>query len=101
MDAYQFFWLKILTPIFFLYGLVEINRGWRILRYGESSLNPAIRIRVWIVKLFNGEKVATQYRKKIMNNTRQMKINGVYSILGGFIYLIGSIIWLLVLINVL
>jgi len=100
IDAFQTLWLTLLAPFFLIYGLFELGRGWKILRYGQASLNVAVRIRILIVKLIKGEKAARQFQANIVNNTSNMQLRGVYSILGGSISVVVSIIWLLVLFHV-
>jgi hypothetical protein len=97
MDTYQLIWLIILTPIFFFYGLKELLRGWKILKHGEFSPNLAVQIRIWLIGLINGADVAKQYEMHLKDDLRTMRMMGIYSIIGGIVSLIVSIIWMLVL----
>jgi hypothetical protein len=58
MYSSQIPWLIILIPLFLIYGFVELNRGWKILKYGQDSLDVVIRIRIWLIRLIKGEKSA-------------------------------------------
>ena len=97
MDTYQLVWLIILTPIFFLYGLKELHRGWKILKHGEFSLNLAIQMRIWLIRLISGAEAAQQYENHLKNDFETMRMMGIYSIIGGVISLAVSIMWIFVL----
>ena len=79
-------------PLIVMYAVVELKRSWKILKHGEASLNPALQIRIWLLRLFRGSKVAHDYRTALLTDTDTMKVRGVYSLVGGLILLIGSMI---------
>ena len=97
MDTYQLVWLIILTPIFFLYGLRELHRGWKILKHEELSLNLAVQVRIWLIGLVRGDEPAKQYEINIKSNVDTMRKMGIYSIIGGIISLAVSIMWTFIL----
>lgn len=81
-------------PLIVIYAVVELRRSWKILKRGEVSLNPALQIRIWLLRLFRGSEVAEAYRTKLLMDTDTMKVRGVYSLAVGMILLIGSAILL-------
>jgi hypothetical protein len=93
MTSFQTVWLILLVPLFFIYSLLEIRRGWKILRYRDMSLNPALQTRVWIINIFKGREFAKNYQENLMNNKTGMKMSGVYSLAGGVLMLIVSFYW--------
>jgi hypothetical protein len=100
MDTCQTLWLIILLPIFLVYGLVEIRRGWKILFYKEYSLNLALKARSWLIRLLRGVKAAEEYEIHLKSDSAAMKLRGINSIIGGVVCLIGCVIWSLVLYNI-
>lgn len=94
MDTFQAAWIVILSPVFFIYGINELRRGWKILRHGEQSLNIAIQIRLWLIRLIYGDVKAHQYEMQFKNNLKTMQREGFYSFIGGLIALAVSIIWI-------
>jgi len=97
IDAYQLTWMIILIPVFLVYGLIEVKRGWNIIKYGEKSHNVAVQVRIWLIKQFSGEKKSIQYRKSLEQDKDYMTRTGSYSFIGGIVSLAVCIMWILVL----
>jgi len=97
MDSYQIIWLIIFIPVFFVYGLVEIRRGRKIIKYNEDSYNIAIQIRLWLMNQFVSEKIFKEHKKSLEQNKEYMLKRGYYSLIGGTVSLIASIMWIIVL----
>jgi len=97
MSTYQIIWLIILIPLFFIYGLIEIRRGWRIIKYQEDSYNLAIQIRLWLAEKFFSDKVFANTKNSLSQNKEYMLRRGYYSFIGGIVSLAASIIWIILL----
>jgi len=82
-------------PILLVYSLIELKRGWEILKHGKYSLNPTIRTRIWLLRHLRGDKMADEYRKNILADNQGMELRGFYSFAGGLIMLVGSVILIL------
>jgi hypothetical protein len=100
MDLYQTFWTIIFIPVFLIYGLIEIRRGWKIIKYKEDSYNIAVQTRIWLIKQFAGSKKSEDYQNYLDQNKQYMTTRGFYSLLGGIICLIVCMFWLYVLIKI-
>jgi hypothetical protein len=83
----------------FLYGVIELRRGWMILKYKKYTLNLAIQIRLRLIRLLRGQEESQYYRNKLLNNPDGMRIRGTYSLLGGILSVLVSIVWSLLLYN--
>lgn len=84
----------ILSPLFFVYGLNELKRGWKILVEGEKSLNIAVQTRIWLWRLIYGDREAEKYEKRFKANNDLMKREGIYSLVGGGVSLLVSVFWI-------
>jgi hypothetical protein len=93
MDSYQANWVSCILPILIIYAFVEINRGWRVLRYGELSLSPNQRMFVGLVRLLRGGESADRAHEYSINNGSDMKFYGWLSLVGGILILIVCFIW--------
>lgn len=86
-------------PILVVYAITELRRGWKVLKYGEPSLNIALQARIWLLGLIQGKTAADRYRMSLLTDSNTMAKRGVYSLVEGLILLMGCIIliisWLL------
>ncbi|MCP4141008.1 MAG: hypothetical protein GY755_12100 [Chloroflexi bacterium] len=64
MDTHQIVWILISVPIMTIYAILELIRGWKIIVYKEPSLNVALQIQIWIVKIFRNRKSSEAYKEK-------------------------------------
>lgn len=96
MDSHQIGWAIVFIPILVLYSLIEIRRGWRILRYRELTLNPTLRMRVWLLRSLKGNEAADRYERSILENATEMTLNALYGIAGGIFLLIACFFWVLI-----
>lgn len=81
-----------LMPILLIYAVAELRRGWSILKYGQPSLNIALQVRIWLLDILRGSKVADEYRTALLLDEKAMTTRGIYSLVEGLIILIGSAI---------
>lgn len=88
-------------PLMFISAVVELKRAWRILKYGEESLNTTLKLRIWLIGVFRGANAAREYRENIEKDKSSMKLRGWYGILYGIICLAGCVVWAIVLYNAL
>jgi hypothetical protein len=95
MESRNIFLAICLMPILLIYSVIEIRRGWKILKQGEPSLNLALQARVWLLGLIRGSKAADEYRSSLLMDKNAMQVRGVYSLIGGGVSLIGSAILIL------
>lgn len=82
-------------PVILIYAVVELKRGWKMLRHGEYSLNPALQARIWLMKMIRGNQFAEDYQKSLLTDKDAMRLRGIYSLVGSLILLIGSVILIL------
>lgn len=99
MDSYQQTWMIILIPLFIVYGIIEMRRGWKIIIFKEDSYNVAVQIRIWLLKQFAGDKKLKDYQRYLKQNKTYMQERGFYSFVGSTISLAISIFWLYLLIK--
>ncbi len=99
MDLHQRIWAIILIPTFIIAGIAEIKSGWKILKYNEDSYNLAVRIRLWMLKQFSEGKKFKEYQKYLKQDKIYMKDRGFYGLVGGTLYLAGSIFFILLLLE--
>jgi len=97
MNNNQIIWLMILIPFISVYSLLEIRRGWNILRNNRLTLNLALKTRIKLIESFRGKDVAEQYRSRLLNDPKEMRSLGLNSIFGGSISLIICVIWTIIL----
>ena len=97
MDLHQRIWAIILIPTFIIAGIDGIKSGWKILKYNEDSYNLAVRIRLWILKQFSESKKLKAYQKYLQQDKTYMKDRGFYGLVGGALYLAGSVFFIFLL----
>lgn len=97
MNLHQIVWLIILAPMFLVIGIIELSRAKKILIDRKISLNLSVRIRIWLIKNLRGEKKAKIYERTIKENATRVHNSGIYSAVGGLLYLLGGVFfaWLL------
>jgi len=93
MSSYQVGWMIVLLPVVLLYGVLELMRGWKILARGEPSLNVALQIRIWILRLVLGSRESDAYKDRLLSDPRTMRLRGVYSLAAGILCIAGSVLW--------
>jgi hypothetical protein len=99
MDNYQKVWTIFLVPSLLTYSIIEINRGWKILKLKKYSLNFAFTAQIWLVNLFQGKDKSLEYKDKLLTNDSQMRQSGYYSIFGAIIAINICIFWIYLLIK--
>ncbi len=99
MDERQRIWMTCFTPLFLIYSIFEIKRGWNTLKHKKYSLNFVYAARIWLVKLFLGEQKSIEYKEKLFGNETQTTMSGYYSIVGGIVLIAGCVFWIYLLIN--
>jgi hypothetical protein len=92
MDSRELVPIICLMPVLLIYSVSELRRGWKILKYGEYSLNPALQARIWLLKRLRGDKFANEYQASLLEDTNTMRLRGIYSLIGSLILMIGSAI---------
>jgi hypothetical protein len=97
MDLHQRIWAIILIPTFIIAGIDGIKSGWKILKYNEDSYNLAVRIRLWMLKQFSEVKNFKEYQKYLQQDKKYMKDRGFYGLVGGALYLAGSVFFIFLL----
>jgi len=99
MDLHQRIWAIILIPTFIIAGIDGIKSGWKILKYNEDSYNLAVRIRLWMLKQFSGSNKSKEYQKYLQQDKTYMKDRGFYGLVGGTLFLAGSIFFIFLLLK--
>ena len=99
MDDYQRVWITFLIPTLFIYALIEIKRGWNILKHKKVTLNFAYNTQIWLVSLFHGKNKSIEYKNKLLNNTSEMRLSGFYSLCGGVTAIAVCILWIYLLVK--
>jgi hypothetical protein len=98
MDAYQRVWMIIFTPVFAVYGVIELKRAWKILHDKTPSLNLALQIPKWIIGHLKGKDAADEFQANMFNDPKTMITKGIYSLLGGALSLFVCVVWIIILI---
>jgi|SRR5215211_2712623 len=100
MDAYQKGWMLILIPFFAIYGSYELYHGLRRLKNKKFHANPAIHMRVWLLRLIRGNATADEYYSNLEKDPASIALRATYSILFGIISLAACTMWVLVLLGI-
>jgi hypothetical protein len=83
MDSYQLKWAYCFVPMFIVISVIEIRRGWKVLRYGELSLSLNQRVYVELVRLLKGDEAANRAYQYSINNANDMTYYAWSGIIGG------------------
>ena len=100
MDTLQQIWAIFLIPFFSVYGSYEFVHGIKSLKYKQFHTNPAIEIRIWIMRMTKGDQAANEYKLVCQNNQELIAWRGLNSILFGIVSWVVVIIWSLFLFGV-
>jgi hypothetical protein len=98
MDTYQANWTFCILPILTIYAVVEIHRGWRVLRYKEPSLHLNQHVSVAMVRLLRGAEAADHTYKVMMDNSEKLAFFAWSSFVGGILTMIICVAWAIFLI---
>ncbi|MBI3175770.1 MAG: hypothetical protein HYZ25_18770 [Chloroflexi bacterium] len=99
MDTYQANEAFCIIPILIIYSVVEIHRGWRVLRYKEPSLHLNQQISLAMVRLLRGADAADHNHKLMMDDSENMVFFAWSSFVGGILALIICLVWVVILIK--
>jgi hypothetical protein len=98
MDTYQANWVFCILPMAILYSVIEIRRGWRVLRYKESSLNLNQRMHLAMVRLLRGAEAADHTYRLMMDNSEKLAFFSWSSFVGGILTMTICVAWAIFLI---
>jgi hypothetical protein len=61
LNPFQIFWACILIPLFITDAILQLKRGWKILKYDDYSLHWVVKFRIWLYKILQGEETSNRY----------------------------------------
>jgi len=98
MDLSQTLFILFLIPFLLAYSLLELRRGWNILKHNKLSLNFVFLGRVSIVKLVYGKKDAEKLKAELLGDQSKMRLSGFWSLIGGLLGIVVCLYWIYLLI---
>jgi hypothetical protein len=84
----------ILIPFIFIYSLLEIRRGWLIIKHKKPMLNFIYWVRITFIKSVMGKDEAEKYEESIKNDPRKIRRSAWYSLIGGILGVVVSFFWI-------